>query len=323
MKEKQLQTLYYSLIITIIAGCWATRAAAQEIVPVPYGDMDRWLVRQIKESAIIGGNTKLLYELAPVDTLTGNDAYTNRGGSPWGCSNVLAKVAGVVKTNTSVFPERRGDGWCARLETRIETVKVFGLIDMEVLAAGSIHLGAMLEPIRGTRNPQSKLMSGIPFTSRPKAIRFDYKVRIAPEERIKSTGFGSQETIGGKDEAVVNLFLQKRWEDADGNLYATRVGTLVVKYTASSDGWIEGATYPILYGDITGKPEYKDYMKIQAEERYALNSRGENVPIRETGWAAGGEAPTHVVLQFASSHGGAYIGSPGNTLWIDNVVWIY
>ena len=26
--------------------------------------------------------------------------------------------------------------------------------------------------------------------------------------------------------------------------------------------------------------------------------------------------PTHMILQFSSSHGGAFIGSPGNTLWV-------
>ena len=29
------------------------------------------------------------------------------------------------------------------------------------------------------------------------------------------------------------------------------------------------------------------------------------------------------MLQFSSSHGGAYIGSPGNTLWVDNVRLVY
>lgn len=66
----------------------------------------------------------------------------------------MAKVAGVVKTNTSVFPERRDDGWCARLETRMESVKVFGLVDIEVVAAGSVFLGTVHEPIKGTKNPQ-------------------------------------------------------------------------------------------------------------------------------------------------------------------------
>ena len=86
---------------------------------------------------------------------------------------------------------------------------------------------------------------------------------------------------------------------------------------------VNDATYPILYGDITKHPEYKPYMRIQVEERYALNSQGKSVPIQEVGWAAEGELPTHIVLQFTSSHGGAYIGSPGNTMWIDNVELIY
>lgn len=89
-------------------------------MPFSFGDMDHWVVREIHESGIIGGNTKHLYELGPTDTIIGNTAYTNRGGSPWANSNVMAKVAGVVKTNTSVFPERRDDGWCARLETRMK-----------------------------------------------------------------------------------------------------------------------------------------------------------------------------------------------------------
>ena len=112
-------------------------------------------------------------------------------------------------------------------------------------------------------------------------------------------------------------------EDKDGNIYSKRVGTMVQRYTESSNGWVNDATYPILYGDITKHPEYKPYMRIQVEERYALNSQGKSVPIQEVGWAAEGELPTHIVLQFTSSHGGAYIGSPGNTMWIDNVELIY
>ena len=80
--------------------------------------MDQWVTRKIHESGIIGGNTKNVYAVGPTQTIAGSKAYTNLGGSPWATSNVMAKVAGVVKTNTSVFPERRGDGWCARLETR-------------------------------------------------------------------------------------------------------------------------------------------------------------------------------------------------------------
>ena len=297
---------------------------SENVVPFAYGDMDNWIVREIHESGIIGGNTKWLYELGPSDTIVGNTAFRNMGGSPWATSNGLAKVAGVVKTNTSVFPEKRGDGMCARMETRYESVKVFGLVDIEVIAAGSVFLGTVHEPIKGTKNPQAMLQSGVPFSKKPKALRFDYKVKAAPEKnRVRSTGFSRKSTVAGQDSLAVILLLQKRWEDAEGNVYSKRVGTMVQRYTESTPDWVNDATYPILYGNITSKPEYKPYMRIQVEERYTLNSKGKSVPIQEVGWAEPGEAPTHMVLQFTSSHGGAYIGSPGNTFWIDNVELIY
>jgi len=294
---------------------------SENVVPFAYGDMDNWIVREIHESGIIGGNTKWLYELGPSDTIVGNTAFRNMGGSPWATSNVMA---GVVKTNTSVFPEKRGDGMCARMETRYESVKVFGLVDIEVIAAGSVFLGTVHEPIKGTKNPQAMLQSGVPFSKKPKALRFDYKVKAAPEKnRVRSTGFSRKSTVAGQDSLAVILLLQKRWEDAEGNVYSKRVGTMVQRYTESTPDWVNDATYPILYGNITSKPEYKPYMRIQVEERYTLNSKGKSVPIQEVGWAEPGEAPTHMVLQFTSSHGGAYIGSPGNTFWIDNVELIY
>ena len=297
---------------------------SENVVPFAYGDMDNWIVREIHESGIIGGNTKWLYELGPSDTIVGNTAFRNMGGSPWATSNVMAKVAGVVKTNTSVFPEKRGDGMCARMETRYESVKVFGLVDIEVIAAGSVFLGTVHEPIKGTKNPQAMLQSGVPFSKKPKALRFDYKVKAAPEKnRVRSTGFSRKSTVAGQDSLAVILLLQKRWEDEEGNVYYKRVGTMVQRYTESTPDWVNDATYPILYGNITSKPEYKPYMRIQVEERYTLNSKGKSVPIQEVGWAEPGEAPTHMVLQFTSSHGGAYIGSPGNTFWIDNVELIY
>lgn len=297
---------------------------SENVVPFAYGDMDNWIVREIHESGIIGGNTKWLYELGPSDTIVGNTAFRNMGGSPWATSNVMAKVAGVVKTNTSVFPEKRGDGMCARMETRYESVKVFGLVDIEVIAAGSVFLGTVHEPIKGTKNPQAMLQSGVPFSKKPKALRFDYKVKAAPEKnRVRSTGFSRKSTVAGQDSLAVILLLQKRWEDAEGNVYSKRVGTMVQRYTESTPDWVNDATYPILYGNITSKPEYKPYMRIQVEERYTLNSKGKSVPIQEVGWAEPGEAPTHMVLQFTSSHGGAYVGSPGNTFWIDNVELIY
>ena len=266
----------------------------------------------------------VLYAIGPTTVIKGDQVYKNMGGSPWATSNVMAKVAGITKTNTSVFPEKRGDGYCARLDTRMESVKVLGLVNITVLAAGSVFTGSVHEPIKGTKNPQKMLQTGIPFTKKPVALQFDYKVKMSDREnRIRATGFSKITDVPGKDYPAAILLLQKRWEDANGNVYAKRIGTMVTYYYHSTD-WKNNATYEIMYGDITNRPEYKSHMmRLQATESYTVNSKGESVPIHEVAWGDENDVPTHMCLQFTSSHGGAYIGSPGNTLWIDNVKLVY
>lgn len=318
-----VQTINRILCCTALAVA-AMGSVQAQAKALPFGDMDQWIKRQIEESAIIGGHMKSIYAIGPTQTVTGRIPYKPTGGSPWATSNVMAKVAGVVKTNSSVFPEQRGNGYCARLDTHMESVKVFGLVNITVLAAGSMFLGKVHEPITGTKNPNAMLEMGIPFHQRPKGLQFDYKVHIASSpNRIRSTGFSRQATIPGKDHAAVVLLLQKRWEDKNGNVYAHRVGTFATQY-AQSCNWHNNARYDILYGNPTGQPGYKDsLMKLNAYEFYTTNSKGKSVPIKEVDWAAPNEAPTHLILQFASSHGGAYIGSPGNSFWVDNVELVY
>ena len=317
--------LNLSAMLVLLFGGKNIYAQQYQAEMIPFGNMDQWVDRQIEESGIIGGATKHVYAIAPTAVITDNSAYRNMGGSPWATSNVMARVAGITKTNTSVFPEKREDGYCARMDTRMESVKVFGLIDITVLAAGSVFLGEMHEPIKGTKNPQKMINSGIPFTKKPIAIQFDYKVKMSDREnRIRATGFSRITDVPGRDFPAAILLLQKRWEDEDGNIYAKRVGTMVVRYYTTTGTWKNNVTYPILYGDITGNPTYKAHMmRLQVEERYAVNSKGESVPIQEVAWGTADDVPTHLVLQFTSSHGGAYVGSPGNSLWVDNVKLIY
>lgn len=47
------------------------------------------------------------------------------------------------------------------------------------------------------------------------------------------------------------------------------------------------------------------------------------VPVIEVGWASAGEKPNYMIKFFNSSHGGAYVGSPSNTMWVDNVKLVY
>lgn len=294
---------------------------------IRYGNFDSWLTRNVKESGIIGGKTKTLYEIAPNGTWNNNNPYHGLGGSPWATSNVLARVSGITKTNTTVYKVARpGHGYCAKLETKIEECKVLGIVNIKVLAAGSVYLGRTQEPITGTSNPMSKLDAGVAFNRRPKAIMFDYCARLTGAgSRVRQTGFSRKQTVAGKDYPDVILYLQKRWEDAKGNIHALRVGTLVHRFTQSNSGWVNNASFAIRYGNISQQGGYASYMGLATGEltKYAKNSRGKMVPIKEEGWAPANTVPTHLVLQFDSSHGGAYVGSVGNTLWLDNVRLVY
>ena len=323
MIKKMVHRLFLTGFVAFFSSL--SLMAQPKVEMVPFGDMDQWVDRQIKESGIIGGNTKNVYAIGPTSVVKGDQVYKNMGGSPWATSNVMAKVAGITNTNSSVFPEKRGDGYCARLDTRMESVKVLGLVNITVLAAGSIFTGSVHEPIKGTKNPQKMLQTGIPFTKKPVALQFDYKVKMSGREnRIRATGFSKITDVAGKDYPAAILFLQKRWEDKDGNIYAKRVGTVVVRYYTTTDDWRNNATYSIMYGDITGNPEYKAHMmRLQVQERYAVNSKGESVPIKEVAWGTEDDIPTHIQLQFTSSHGGADIGSPGNSFYVDNVKLVY
>ena len=318
-----MQIKTFVTALTLAAASLAAQAQ-EKVAPIKYGNMDTWVLRTIHESAVIGGNKKTLYEVGPSQTLTGNNAYHNLGGSPWGTSNVMAKVMGVVKTNCSVSRDTHGSGHCAKLTTHIETCKVLGLMNIKVLAAGSLFLGDVKEPITGTKDGPKAINWGIPFTQKPKALRYDYRV-YAPgnASRIRQTGFSKASAVPGKDYCITVLFLQKRHEDAKGNITAKRVGTMVVKYGKTTNGWIDGATYEIHYGDITHKPFYDAASMGLRSTDYARNSKGKSVPVQETGWASADEKPTHLIIQFSSSHGGAYVGTVGNTLWVDNVALVY
>lgn len=312
-------------VISALTAFLVSFNASAQIKPIPFGNMEHWMVRQVDESGIIGGKTKFLYEVASGDTLKNNTPYVpNLKVSPWATSSVLAVVKGVTKSSCTVFPEYHGKGRAARLETRIERVKVLGLINISVLATGTIFLGEIAEPVRDTKNPQAKLMMGIPFTERPKSIIYDYKFEQGAEsgKRMKMTGFSRVQDIPGVNCAEMCLLLQKRWEDADGKVYAKRVGTAWVRYDKDTKSWVNANEVPIMYGNITKSTGFQPYMGlIEAGEDapHCKNSKGEAVPILEVGWAAPGEKPTHIILRFSSGHGGAYVGSPGAMLHIDNV----
>lgn len=312
--------------IAFIATMLPLLATAQQerVEPIALGHMDQWLKREVKESFVIGGNTQYLYEItSSKDAMPVNTPYENKN-SPWATSSVLATVSGITKGSVTVFPEARGAGQAARLETRIERVKVLGVININVLASGTIFLGEMIEPITSTKNPQSKLVTGIPFTKKPKALQFDYKVTTGGASKYIN-GMGSGSDAKRTDKAEIQIILQKRWEDKDGNVYAKRIGTGWKLMDKTLSNWQNKYRIPVNYGDISHQSHYTSDMRLRnkAEAYYTKNSKGKMVPIQEDSWGTKDDQVTHLIVQFSSSNGGAYIGNTDSRLWVDNVGLVY
>lgn len=320
-------TLVMKRLLLSLSVALALCSLAQKVEMLPYGDFNSWVTRDIKESHLIGGDWKKCYAIGPSATIRGDKPYTNYGGSPWATSNVMAKVAGITKVSNSVFPqERSGSNKCARLTTDMEHCRAIGLINIDVVVAGTVFLGKMIEPIKSTSNPYTKMEMGIPYTKRPKALRYDYKLTIpAGGEKTYSSGFGKKKTVPGTDKAEVFIILQRRWEDAQGNIHAKRVGTGRELLGRTTPAWVNNHQLKVRYGDITGTPGYKPFMGLISPEKsyYARNSHGKMVPVVEEGWDDASAVPTHLLVMFSSGSGEPYTGTIGTEFLVDNVGLVF
>lgn len=327
-------TVFWTCTLLVSSAFWPSAVLAQQhnydndrtakhIARV--GKFDSWTVRLIEESAIIGGNTAVLYE--PVmhsDTLQGRVAYTNPPDCHWRTSNAYADVLGVVKASASVFPERRDSGYCARLEVRMEEVKVPDADNMEVICQGAMYLGSIMEPVGDPVHARKKVLFGVPYSGRPQALKVDYKA-VVGNEAIRATGIGHKKELDVPDYAEMVLILQRRWEDSHGHIYAERVGTAYERIDTSVTEWRNGQILPLKYGDITSDSSYCKAVGLMEEKGdcYAINNRGKSVPVIETGWADEDTKPNTLIIRFSASCGEPFCGGSGNTLWIDNVELVF
>lgn len=314
-------------IFTLIgAALMAFSMSAETVTPISFGNFDKWITRKIPESKVVGGNTKTIYEIGPTQTITGAKAYSNMGGSPWATSNVYAKVMGVVKASGSVTPDTHGSGKCAKMSTILEHAKAIGIINMDVLASGTIFLGNMVEPVSSTKNPYATMNMGIKFNKRPKYLQFDYKCTVPVSgQRIYSSGIGGKKNLSGQDYCEVFVILQRRWEDAKGNIHAARVGTGRERYGRTVATWQNKHRIAIHYGDITKQSYYKSYMGLLSGSKayYAKNSKGKMVQVQEEKWDSADATPTHVIVMASSGCGTPFTGTVGMTLWVDNMAFVY
>ena len=314
------------LLYTFLFSCFALNAlqAQEREELLPYGELESWTVRNIKESRLRGGKNKQVYVVGPTETIRKNED-DDFFKTIWGISNAYANVMGVAKGANTTQPERRGNGYCARMDTRIETVKVLGMLDIEVCIAGTLFTGEVIEPVKSANDPYGSISMGIPFTKKPKALIFDIKTRVNPERKvIKALGFGTSE-IEGHDEPDIYVYLQKRWEDKDGNIYAKRIGTARQRFPLTIPNWHNDYRLPIYYGDITKRSDFKKYQGLFPDGGVfkAKNSKGEVVIINEVGWGTADDTPTHVIVMLSAGSYPAFYGAPGNALWIDNLRFSY
>ncbi|MBO7629084.1 MAG: PCMD domain-containing protein [Bacteroidales bacterium] len=299
--------------------------AQEKVEYLPYGRMDSWTVRYIKESVLLGGKTRILYVVAKTDTIRQNKPYPYRtDSSPWGTSNAYAKVCGVEKAAVSATPERRGNGYCCRLETSLQTVTAVG-IDLKALATGSLFTGSLIDPVtlEGIKQPMKAIDMGVPFTKRPVALMLDYKAVIQQgKPMVHATGSTKVTTVQGQDAGEIVLFLQHRWEDANGNIFAYRVGTATERISKSIPNWQNNHRLSVRYGDITKSPDYKSWECLTKNRFMARNSKGKMVPVQEIGFKADA-APTHMILQISAGCQEPFTGCPGNIVWCDNIRLVY
>lgn len=290
----------------------------------PYGNMDSWVTRYITESKMFSGKTKVIYAIAPTDTIYGAIPFIyGEGNNPWSVSNAYASVLGWTKVSGTTRPERRGKGWCCRMDCKLEDV-VAMKIDLKLQIAGTIFLGKTYEPVplKAANDPYSVVEMGVPFTRCPKAVQLDYKAKVDDSNVItyaKATANPKQRQ--GRDCAEVYAFLQHRWEK-DGKIYSERVATAYERIWNDVPEWQNAHRVPFRYGDITEQANYKDYEGLNYHKFRAKNTNGVMVPVEEVGYNSKAK-PTHLVLMLSSGCYEAFIGHDGNIFWVDNVGLVY
>ena len=274
--------------------------AQERIEVLPGGDFETWTEKQIKESALIGGQTKTLYKIS----------------GPWSSSNAHARALGVDKVSVSVTPERRGNGFCCRMESTLESVKAIG-IDFKALATGSIYTGKLLDVVglKQSSDPNSAIDMGVPFTGRPSALILDYKALIQDKTAVYAPAKTKVKPVEGHDKGHITLILQHRWEE-NGHVYAYRVGT-AEQPIAQTTEWQNDFRVPIVYGK-----EGEALHQLSSNRHKTHNSRGEMVCIEEVGFR-GDLEPTHLIVQISAGSMPPFTGCPGNVVWCDNIRLAY
>ncbi|MBQ7631181.1 MAG: PCMD domain-containing protein [Paludibacteraceae bacterium] len=294
-----------SKIFIIIAFVALSVNAQERVELLPFGDFEHWSEQQLKESALIGGQTKTLYKI----------------GGPWSSSNAHARAFGVDKISVSVTPEKRGDGYCCKMQSTLENVSAVG-IDFKALATGSIYTGTLLDVVglKQSSDPNSAIDMGVPFADRPTALVLDYKALIQDAAAVYAPAKTKVKEVSGHDKGQITLILQHRWEE-NGHVYAYRVGTATEYISQSTTDWVNGHRVEVCYGAPKADCQ-QPWHELSNTRHKTHNSQGKMVCIEEVDFRDDVE-PTHLIIQISAGSMPPFTGCPGNTVWCDNIALVY
>ena len=230
--------------------------------------------KETKEIEFTTSSAETLHNLS-FDDWSNSDKMPNAEGySVWDSAN----SAGAAITTSPSTDAVRGKA------ARLESVTAFGL-----MAAGNIFTGKFV----GLAGLGAKLDWGVPFTSRPIALRGYYKYAPKAIDKVKDP---YSDKKGQTDESQILVFLTD-W-----------TGPFRVNTSEKTFVDLDNDSGIIALGQLNSSNKDSDYVKFTLPIVYRDNSR----------------IPTHIVLAAASSRYGDYFtGGVGSVLLIDEFEFVY
>ena len=230
--------------------------------------------KETKEIEFTTSSAETLHNLS-FDDWSNSDKMPNAAGySVWDSAN----SAGAAITTSPSTDAVRGKA------ARLESVTAFGL-----MAAGNIFTGKFV----GLAGLGAKLDWGVPFTSRPIAMRGYYKYAPKTIDKVKDP---YSDKKGQTDESQILVFLTD-W-----------TGPFRVNTSEKTFVDLDNDPGIIALGQLNSSNTDKEYVQFTLPIVYRDNSR----------------IPTHIVIAAASSRYGDYFtGGVGSVLLIDEFEFVY
>jgi hypothetical protein len=177
---------------------------------------------------------------------------SDSGNFWWDSANGGSDAVGVYPTSPEYSHKKGGDA-AAKLESK--SVTLVGL------AAGNIYTGKFVKAITSLTNPGAELDWGVPFTSRPLALKgyVDY----APGT-VNKTNAPYNSMSGKQDVGIIQVFITDwsapfRISTASGKFVDTANDSGIIAHgsidLSNTNGYIE-FTIPLTYRSTTRQPRY-------------------------------------------------------------------